>query len=296
MTPRLARHRVAAALAATIALALLAGCASANDATPSASSSSSTAKVVSGVVYTTVDGTALHLDACLPDSSTGQHRRAAVFVHGGSFDSGSRSDLRFLCVEAAKHGFVGFSLDYRLLPTKFPGAVHDVAAAIRFLRTSAEATRFGIDPKRISLIGASAGAVITAEIATGVPGSTLPKADIRSVVLLSGAYEIESDALPASLVTTGEQYLGCASLTACPAAATASAAQHVAKDDPPMLLMNSTNELMPSVQATRMSAALAKVGAAHELLLIAGTNHAEAMPAHVPRADAAIWTFLGANG
>ena len=48
------------------------------------------------------------------------------------------------------------TVDYRLAPAApFPAAVHDVKAAVRYLR--ANAARLGIDPERIGTTGGSAG-------------------------------------------------------------------------------------------------------------------------------------------
>src|SRR4030095_9891570 len=49
------------------------------------------------------------------------------------------------------------TVSYRLAPAhRFPAAVHDVKAAVRWLRANAE--RLGIDPARIGATGDSAGA------------------------------------------------------------------------------------------------------------------------------------------
>ena len=63
----------------------------------------------------------------------------------------------------ATRGHALFAISYRLAKrgTKaFPEAVRDVVAAVRFLRGNAG--RFGIDPGRIGLFGASAGAHLAA--------------------------------------------------------------------------------------------------------------------------------------
>jgi acetyl esterase/lipase len=58
-------------------------------------------------------------------------------------------------------GVVGLAIEYRLAPAnRFPAAVYDAKAAVRFLR--ANATKYNIDPKRIFAIGSSAGGHLAA--------------------------------------------------------------------------------------------------------------------------------------
>ena len=65
----------------------------------------------------------------------------------------------------AERGFVVASVEYRLShEATFPAPLEDVKTAIRFLRTHAEV--FGIDPKKIAIMGESAGAHLAAMAAT----------------------------------------------------------------------------------------------------------------------------------
>ena len=87
---------------------------------------------------------------------TGQARPAVVCIHGGGFRAGSRKGYLAQCIRLAQRGYVAATVDYRLAPAApFPAAVHDVKAAVRYLR--ANAARLGIDPERIGVTGGSAG-------------------------------------------------------------------------------------------------------------------------------------------
>ena len=82
---------------------------------------------------------------------------AAILIHGGGFDEGSRStNVRPLFEPLANAGYAWFSIDYRMAPEfRFPQAREDVATAIRWLK--AHAAQYHVDAARIVLIGESAG-------------------------------------------------------------------------------------------------------------------------------------------
>jgi acetyl esterase len=82
---------------------------------------------------------------------------AAILVHGGGFDEGSRStNVRPLFDVLAGAGFAWFSIDYRLAPEfHFPQASEDVRSAILWVKANAAAYR--VEVSKIALIGESAG-------------------------------------------------------------------------------------------------------------------------------------------
>src|SRR5205085_8578050 len=81
---------------------------------------------------------------------------AIVCVHGGGFRAGKRERWDDTCKMLAQRGYVAATVSYRLAPDyQFPAAIHDVKAAVRWLR--AHADRCGIDPDRIGVLGDSAG-------------------------------------------------------------------------------------------------------------------------------------------
>lgn len=82
---------------------------------------------------------------------------AAILVHGGGFDEGSKStNVRPLFDILTDAGFAWFSIDYRMAPEfRFPQANEDVESAIRWVK--ANAAKYHIDANKIVLIGESAG-------------------------------------------------------------------------------------------------------------------------------------------
>ena len=116
------------------------------------------------VEYANPSGKPLLLDLHVPDG-TGPFP-AAVLVHGGGFDAGSKStNVRPLFAPLADAGFAWFSIDYRLAPeAHMPEAVADVRSAIAWVR--ANAATYHVDPSRIALIGESAGGFLVNYIGT----------------------------------------------------------------------------------------------------------------------------------
>ncbi|MGE3927632.1 MAG: alpha/beta hydrolase [Lautropia sp.] len=83
-----------------------------------------------------------------------------VFVHGGAFIRGDRSQPSGIYDNVltwfARQGLVGVNVEYRLAPeAPFPGGVDDLALALGWLQQHARA--YGGDPRRLLLIGHSAG-------------------------------------------------------------------------------------------------------------------------------------------
>ena len=122
-----------------------------------------------GIAYANHDGIELAGDLYLPKNaqSGAKSAPALVAVHGGGWVAGVRSAFQYWGPYLAARGIAVFAISYRLATkTKtFPEAVQDVLAGVQFLRGKAGA--FGIDPARIGLLGASAGAHLAALAALG---------------------------------------------------------------------------------------------------------------------------------
>ncbi len=80
-----------------------------------------------------------------------------LFVYGGSWSDGNRSNYEFVGRAFAASGYLTLVMDYRLHPEhKFPAFVEDVALAISWAEH--QGARFGGDPSSIFVVGHSAGA------------------------------------------------------------------------------------------------------------------------------------------
>ncbi len=107
------------------------------------------------IEFSNPDGQHLKLNLARPGSGPGPFP-AVLCIHGGGFRAGDRKVYDSLCRQLAGRGYVAATVDYRLAPkSPFPAAVHDVKAAVRWLR--AHASEYQIDPDRIGVTGGSAG-------------------------------------------------------------------------------------------------------------------------------------------
>ena len=107
------------------------------------------------IEFANPDGQHLQLNLARPKTVNGPCP-AVICIHGGGFRAGTRQGYDGLCVKLAERGYVAATVSYRLAPKyQFPAAVHDVKAAVRWLRASAG--KYQIDPNRIGATGGSAG-------------------------------------------------------------------------------------------------------------------------------------------
>jgi acetyl esterase len=110
------------------------------------------------VEYARPGGNAVLLDLHVPDGPG--PFPAAILVHGGGFDEGSKStNVRPLFDVLGNSGFAWFSIDYRLAPEfRFPQASEDLNSAIRWVK--ANAPEYHVDISKIAIIGESAGGLL----------------------------------------------------------------------------------------------------------------------------------------
>jgi acetyl esterase/lipase len=117
-------------------------------------------KVVCDLEFAAPDGKPLFLDLYLPIGAD-KPLPVIVWLHGGGWRIGDRKLGPDFRVRFAERGYVMASIEYRLSgEALFPAQIHDVKAAIRWLRSSA--VEFGLDSGKIGLWGSSAGGHLAA--------------------------------------------------------------------------------------------------------------------------------------
>lgn len=128
-----------------------------------------------------------------------------VFVHGGGFVRGDKADptgpypyYENLGVWAARAGFVGVTITYRLAPAfTYPSGAEDIGAALRWLHANVAA--HGGDPGKIVLMGQSAGATHVATYAGLPQHHAAPGGGVRGLVVMSGVYDFVAYADPSGV-------------------------------------------------------------------------------------------------
>ena len=129
------------------------------------------------------------LDIYRPGTYAVAPRGLVVFVHGGRWNSGSKSEYRFVAAGLAERGFVVVVPDYRLSPAvRMDAAASDVARAVAY--TESRAPSLGVDPERVILMGHSAGAQLAALIANDPHWlSEAGAKPVRALVGFAGPYD-----------------------------------------------------------------------------------------------------------
>ena len=204
--------------------------------------------VVKDVTYAHVDGRPLLLDLHFPERVAGS--TLIVWVHGGQWRSGSKADMPL--ARLVKAGYSVASVNYRLsTEAKFPAQIHDLKAAIRFLRKIA--SRYGYRSDALAIAGASAGGHLAALVGTtnGHPeleGSigicADQSSDVQAIVDFFGPSDLmtilgQSTAHGRSIRTTAlDLLLGAQPDTVPRLAKLASPIEHVDAKDPPLLVIH----------------------------------------------------------
>jgi pectinesterase len=113
------------------------------------------------VPFATIGDRNLQLDAFFPKKKEKKPRTAILIIHGGGWRTGNRAQHIPLAQHLAALGYVCFTAEYRLsTEALFPAAVHDLKAAIRWMRANAKT--YNIDTNRIATLGFSAGGQLSA--------------------------------------------------------------------------------------------------------------------------------------
>jgi alpha-L-fucosidase 2 len=212
------------------------------------------------------------MDAHIPPGP-GPHA-AVILVHGGGWTAGNKQAnfIQPLFGPLDESGLAWFSIDYRLAPQHpYPAAVRDVEAAIRYIKTH---TRdFRIDPKRIALMGESAGGHLVALVATRSTRETA----VAAVVPFYGAFDLEALLAGKKEVSKGMTgFLGITDLSekSRTVLREASAATYVKKGLPPFLLIHgSKDEAVPYDQSVRFNAQLESAGVKTEFYTVEDGSH-----------------------
>lgn len=233
------------------------------------------------------DGTrCLKLDMYLPAAArAGQEVPVVVFVHGGGWRSGFRSEFAPMAVRLAHQGFAAVTISYRLsAEALYPAAIHDARAAVRWVR--AHADQYHLDPRRIALAGGSAGgqiaslAGVTGHLNQFDPGAAASPVSsaVQAIVNIDGLSDFTTPAAraneddPKKALSAAGMWFGGRYAEKAELWREASPIQYVHAGMPPILFIGSAQ---PRFQVGRdaMMDSMRQVGAASRVVLLPDTPH-----------------------
>lgn len=244
------------------------------------------------------------LDLYLPLYPSQEAVPVIMFLHGGSWIGGDKAEEAVRLMPFLQTGeYAAVSVNYRLAPeARWPAQLHDVKAAIRWVRANAHV--FGLDADRIALWGRGAGATLAllAAFTADDPhweGELGPFAHQGTSVAAVVNYYAASDLL--KLISHPEvfdrtnpdspeaQLLGAPVHEVPRLAFEASAVNHIHEDAPPVLSLHGTADLVvPFRQAELLHEALQLADVPNYLIRVQHAAHG----GFPPQADMRVKDFL----
>jgi pectinesterase len=229
------------------------------------------------VVYASPNKRNLYADVFYPATKSKKKYPGVVMIFGGGWKSGDKSQNIPMAEQLAANGFVAVTIEYRLsLEAPYPAAVHDVKAAIRWLR--ANAATYNLDVNKIATLGMSAGGQLAALVGTtngdkkleGTGGNEKYSTSVQAIVDIDGILAFKHPESEEGKVAA--EWLG-GTYDEKPAVwQEASPLTHAGKNTPPVLFINSS---LPRFHAGRddFIKKIALYGTYNEVHTIPDTPH-----------------------
>ena len=245
-------------------------------------SSAGDPKIATGydLVYSRPGGTELKLDIAYPVEGTGPYP-AVVVLYGGAWRVGNKWGNRPTLAQFARRGFVAISPQYRHCPKDvFPSQVHDVKAAVRWLRT--HAADYHVDVDHVGAMGFSAGGHLSLMLGVTGPDDGLegdvppgaPSSKVQAVVNYFGPSDLTATDVPDISVGLVRDFLGGTPAEKAEIAVKASPLTYLTKDDAAILTFHGTKDaLVPHSQSVKLAEAMNRVGLQGRTELLIGTGH-----------------------
>ncbi len=222
-----------------------------------------------------------------------------LFIHGGGWTSGDKSDYRIYATYFAEKGYVVGSVGYRLKgEAKYPAAIEDVKCAVRWMRAHSE--ELNVDPDRIAVIGGSAGGHLAMMVGyssdvpelEGTGGWPETSSAVRAVVDLYGPTDFTTPY--ARTHTTTTSYIGKSFDEVPELYDQISPMSHLDANDPPTLIFQGTlDDLVPVTQSDRLAAKLESLGVPYWYDRLDGWPHTMDMARLVSdRVEIVVGTFF----
>lgn len=221
---------------------------------------------IKNIEYKNINGKSLQLDIYKP-KNLDKPAPLLVFIHGGGWKGGNRSDYLIYLIDFAKRGYITATVSYRLLKDgPYPACIEDITDAVRWFYNNGE--KYGYDPDRIALIGGSAGAHMALLAAYGWKNT---HADNDSTNVPENSHRIKAvvDIYgPVDLATKYSRnhplvsnFIGHSFEEAPELYREASPGNYLYKNNPPTMILHGTSdELVPLRQSKFLKAKLDSLG------------------------------------
>ena len=235
-----------------------------------------------GVVYRDNGSIQLRANVYLPGSD--QPTAAIAWFAGGGFRLRDYRMIRGSIFDQLARGVAVISFEYTLADeAKWPAQAHDGKAAIRWLRSNAN--KYNIDPQRIFIAGASAGAILANVVANSAGDKSLEESAAENANLSAGVNGVISFYTAADMTThsdwpsedsSGYFLTGCASIECKSVVESASPAHHVSANSPPALLFHGMGDVVIDyTQSILLQQRLNEAGVDAQLVLRTGLVHGD---------------------
>jgi len=225
---------------------------------------------IKDIEYKKVGEKSLQLDIYRPKNLV-KPAPLLLFIHGGGWKGGKRSDYLVYLLDFAKRGYVTATVSYRLLNDgPYPACAEDIRDAVKWFYRNGET--YGYDPDRIALIGGSAGAHLAMLTAYGwgdtikdtIQYGSIPESrSIKAVVDIYGPFDMTTDYARVHPLVTN--FIGASYDVRPELYEEASPAKYLDRDDPPTLILHgTTDKLVPVSQSDTLKARLDRLGVPNE--------------------------------
>jgi acetyl esterase/lipase len=249
---------------------------------PAAGPSADAPRVVTAndLVYSKPGPAELRLDVAYPTEGAGPFP-GMVVLYGGAWRVGNKWGNRNLLTEFARRGYVAVAPQYRHCPRDiFPAQVHDVKAAVRWLRV--HAAEYRLDPDHVGAMGFSAGGHLSLMLGVTGPDDGLegdapagsPSSKVQAVVNYFGPSDLTATDVPELSVGLVRDFLGARNTDRPDLAAKASPLTYLSRDDAAILSFHGTKDpLVPHNQSTKLADAMSRTGLPGRVELLIGAGH-----------------------
>ncbi len=252
--------------------------------------SAETGKIIKDIKFTNINEHDLKLDLYLPEKT--EKSALVVWIHGGGWQKGSKKDCKVNWL--SEHGYSVASISYRLSQVaKFPAQLHDCKGAIRWLR--ANSSKYGFETNDIIVAGSSAGGHLAALVGTTsgnerlegeVGGNLTQPSSVSAIIDYYGPTDfiLRSKTQPSRANEVGSvvyNLLGGGADKKVELAKLASAAHHVTKDDPPLLIFHGDKDTTVLIdQSEAIIKAYKSKGLSVRMNVLPGKKHGGAVFYH----------------